>query len=100
MDKITYAPSYAEAWPEIQAGKSISTTWAWDMRKGSLPPGARVTYWWVIEDITGNRLTSPKETVYFEDTRYKWQKVSEKMITIYLVPGRQSVCGRTAEGGC
>jgi hypothetical protein len=90
VDKMTYAPAYAEAWPDFQPGKSISTTWAWDMRKGSLPPGAKITYWWVIQDSTGNRLTTARETFNFDDTRYKWQKVSDRMITIYWYQGSNS----------
>lgn len=97
IDKATYAPSYAEAWPEIQAGNSISTTWAWDMRKSGLPPGAKITYWWVIQDTDGNQLTSPKETVHFNDTRYKWQTVSDKMITISWYRGDRQFASELLE---
>ena len=90
VDKITYAPSFAEAWPDIQAGKNVSASWAWDMRKGSLPPGAKITYWWVIEDTSGNRLTTPKETLSFDDTRYKWQKVGDSKISIFWYQGSRS----------
>ena len=90
VDKITYAPSFAEAWPDIQPGKNVSASWAWDMRKGSLPPGAKITYWWVIEDTSGNRLTTPKETLSFDDTRYKWQKVGDSKISIFWYQGSRS----------
>ena len=90
VDKITYAPSFAEAWPEFQPGKNVSSSWAWDMRKGSLPPGARITYWWVIEDSSGNKLTSSRETINFDDTRYKWQQVTDEKITILWYKGGNS----------
>jgi hypothetical protein len=90
VDKMTYAPSYAEAWPDFQPGKSVSASWTWDMRKGSLPPGAKITYWWVVQDNAGNQATSPKETIQYDDTRYKWQNVSDKMITIYYYQGGSS----------
>jgi len=90
VDKMTYAPAFAEAWPDFQPGKSISTSWAWDMRKGSLPPGAKITYWWIIEDNSRNRLTTSKETLYFDDTRNKWQKISDNKITVFWYEGSPS----------
>lgn len=90
VDKMTYAPSFAEAWPDIQPGKNVSASWTWDMRKGSLPPGAKITYWWVIEDNAGNRLTTPREILSFDDTRYKWQKVGDNKISIFWYQGNRS----------
>ena len=90
VDKMTYAPSFAEAWPDIQPGKDVSASWSWDMRKGSLPPGAKITYWWVIEDTAGNSLTTPKETLSFDDNRYKWQKVGDGKISIFWYQGNRS----------
>ena len=90
VDKMTYAPAFAEAWPEFTPANGVSTTWVWDMRKGSLPPGARVSYWWVIEDNSGNKLTTEKKIVSFDDTRYKWQKASENKVAIYWYQGSRS----------
>ena len=93
VDKKTYAPTFAEAWPEFQTAKNVKASWSWDMRKGILPPGAVVTYWWVIEDNTGNRLLTPKKSITFDDTRYKWQKVSDQNINIYWYQGSRSFAG-------
>ena len=90
IDKMTYAPTFAEFWPEFTPGKSVATRWTWDMRKGSLPPGARVTYWWVIEDSAGNKLTTPKDVIYFNDTRYKWQKVNDGQVAVNWYDGSRS----------
>ncbi len=94
VDKVTYAPSFAEAWLSFQPGKSVSSSWSWDMRKGSLPPGARITYWWIIEDSAGNRFTSSRESIQFDDTRYKWQQVTDQMITILWYEGSKSFAGQ------
>ncbi len=93
VDKKVYAPTFAEAWPEFQPSVNVEASWSWDMRKGILPPGARVTYWWVIEDNEGNRLTTPKKDVTFDDTRYKWQRVSDQNINIYWYQGSRSFAG-------
>jgi hypothetical protein len=90
VEKKIYAPTFAEAWPEFQPAKNVKASWSWDMRKGILPPGAVVTYWWVIEDNSGNRLVTPKKSLAFDDTRYKWQKVSDQNINIYWYKGGSS----------
>jgi hypothetical protein len=99
IDKKIYAPTFAESWPEFQPATNIETAWSWDMRKGMLPPGAGVTYWWVIEDATGNRLTTPKKLITFDDTRYKWQKVSDQNINIYWYRGSRSFADDLLKGG-
>jgi hypothetical protein len=93
VDKKVYAPTFAEAWPEFQASKNVKASWIWDMRKGILPPGGKVTYWWVIEDNAGNRLLTPKKSLTFDDTRYKWQKVGDQNINIYWYQGSRSFAG-------
>jgi len=93
VDKFTYAPAYAEAWPEFTSAKNVSTSWVWDMRTTLTPPGAKITYWWVIEDSSGNKLTTPKETVSFDDNRYKWQKISSDMVTLYWYKGNSTFAG-------
>ncbi len=39
---------------------------------------------------TGNRLTTPRETLSFDDTRYKWQKVGDDKISIFWYQGNRS----------
>jgi hypothetical protein len=90
IEKSTYAPAYAEAWPDFTPSKSVSTSWTWDMRTTLTPPGAKITYWWVIEDSSGNKITTPKEKVGFDDNRYKWQKVSSRMVNLYWYKGNST----------
>ena len=90
VDKLTFASVFAESWPEFEPAKTVSTRWTWDMRKGSLPPGARVTYWWVIENSTGSKLVTAKETLSYDDTRHKWQNISQNKVNIYWYQGNRS----------
>ena len=89
VDKRTYAPAYAEAWPKFTPSQSVSASWTWDMRTALTPPGAEITYWWVIEDSAGNMLTTSREKVSFDDDRYKWQKISSDMISLYWYNGNK-----------
>ena len=89
VNKRTYAPAYAEAWPKFAPSQSVSTSWTWDMRTALTPPGAKITYWWVIEDNTGHKMVTPREMVSFDDDRYKWQQVSSGMISLYWYKGNR-----------
>ena len=87
INKRTYAPAFAEAWPEFRSSNQVNASWTWDMRTTLTPPGAKITYWWIIEDSAGNRLTTPKDTLSFNDDRYKWQRLSSDLVTLYWYKG-------------
>lgn len=93
MNKRTYAPAFAEAWPEFSPDNKVSTSWTWDMRTALTPPGAMITYWWVIENSAGNRLITDKDTLYFNDNRYKWQKLSSDSVNLYWYKGSKEFAG-------
>jgi len=90
VDRMNYAPITNEAWPEFTPSTKVQTQWVWDMRKASLPAGATVTYWWTIEDTTGDSLTTPTQKVRFDDLRYNWQKVTSGQISLFWYKGNQS----------
>ena len=76
VDKMKYAEVVSEAWADFTRATRIDARWVWDMRQASLPPGAEVTYWWVIEDAAGNRLETSFEIMRFDDGRYVWQSLT------------------------
>lgn len=90
VDKMNYAPVTDEAWPVFTPSPKVKTQWVWDMRKASLPVGAAVTYWWTIEDSAGDKLTTPSQTVRFDDLRYDWQKKTTGQITLLWYKGNQA----------
>jgi hypothetical protein len=90
VDRMNYAPVTDEAWPEFTPSPKVQAQWVWDMRKASLPAGATVTYWWTIEDATGDSLTTPAQKVRFDDLRYNWQKVTSGQISLFWYQGSQS----------
>jgi hypothetical protein len=76
VDKMNYARVVSEGWADFTPATKIEASWAWDMRKASLPPGAEVTYWWTIEDAAGNRFETSHEVTHFDDERYHWQSLT------------------------
>jgi len=83
IDKMNYAQVISEGWPDFAPANKIRTSWMWDMRKSSLPPGATVTYWWTIKDADGNRVETSPAVIHFDDDRYDWQTLTEGDITLY-----------------
>jgi len=75
-DKMNYAEVVSEGWADFTPASRVETNWVWDMRNASLPPGAEVTYWWMIEDADGNRFETSPEIMHFDDDRYLWQSLT------------------------
>ena len=90
VDKMNYAQVISEAWPDFAPSSKVETQWIWDMRRGSLPSGATVRYWWTIEDKAGNKLITPVDVVRFEDLRYSWQTLSEGQMNLFWYEGSRS----------
>ena len=90
VDRMNYAQVISEAWPDFTPSPKVETHWTWDMRRARLPFGARIRYWWTIEDNSGNRLTTPTNLVLFEDLRYSWQNLTEGQLTLFWYEGSQS----------
>jgi len=76
VDRMNYAEVVSEGWADFTPASKIEANWVWDMRNASLPPGAEVTYWWMIEDADGNRFETSPEIMHFDDERYPWQSLT------------------------
>jgi len=76
VDRMNYAEVISEGWADFTPASRIEAKWVWDMRNSSLPPGAEVTYWWMIEDADGNRVETSPEIAHFDDGRYIWQSLT------------------------
>ena len=82
VDKMNYAQVTSESWPSFEASKMVSTSWTWDMRRASLPPGADVTYWWKLSDSSGAVVETSPELVSFDDDRFEWRVLESPDVTI------------------
>ncbi|MBI2853596.1 MAG: peptidase MA domain-containing protein [Chloroflexi bacterium] len=90
VTRQNYADVASEAWPTFTPWTVVQTSWMWDMRRSSLPPGAKIEYHWVAEDIAGKRTDSPTSVMNFDDGRYRWQSISEGAVTLLWYQGSQS----------
>ena len=90
VERMSYAPVVSEGWAEFSPAPRVKTSWIWDMRRASLPPGARLTCWWTITDADGARLETPPAVVHFVDDRYQWRNLTEGNITIFWYQGNDA----------
>jgi hypothetical protein len=107
VDMMNYAEVVSEGWAEFTPANTIEANWVWDMENASLPPGAEVTYWWMIEDADGNRFETSPEIMNFDDERYPWQSLTSTApqdgeLTLFWYEGSDSFAQElmdTCQGG-
>lgn len=87
VSRMNYAKVTSEGWPDFVSAERIETSWVWDMRKSSLPPGVNITYWWTIEDAAGELLQTTPLTLNFDDLRYNWKSLTKGQLAIYWYEG-------------
>ena len=90
IDKMNYAQVTSEAWLDFTPSPEVETEWVCDMRKVSLPAGAKVEYWWTIETKAGDKLVTYSDVIQFDDLRYSWQKLTEGQLNLFWYKGNQS----------
>ena len=80
---------------EFTPGRKVSAQYSFKTGKSNfLVAGADITYWLQVEDVSGNRFETPKQTIWYEDTRFKWSKMADGAVTVYYYGGAE----RTASG--
>jgi hypothetical protein len=95
VDRMNYAEVVSEGWADFTPASKIGANWTWDMTNASLPPGAEVTYWWMIKDADGNKVETSPEIMHFDDSRYTWQSLTGTVpqggeLTIFWYEGSDS----------
>jgi len=93
VEKMNYTQVTSEGWPDFTPATKIETSWTWDMRKASLPPGSAITYWWTIEDAEGRKDETPPSGVCFDDLGYDWQSLTEGELNLFWYEGDDSFAG-------
>ena len=89
IGKMNHARVISESWASFESATSVSTSWTWDMRQSSLPPGASITYWWKVRDASGDVVETAPEPVTFNDDRYQWQSIESDHVTLHWYYGSE-----------
>jgi len=80
----------AIARPEFTQGTAVDANLALaDTSALYLPPGTVIEYQWEVTDADGNKTTTEKQSFFYDDVRFQWQKVGGEGMTIYYYSGSQ-----------
>ncbi|MBL7209228.1 MAG: peptidase MA domain-containing protein [Dehalococcoidia bacterium] len=91
IDKLSPIPVTSIAFPSFETALEVKANWKWDMRKtGGLPPGARLRYWWSIEDVEGNGAETDVTNLSFDDRRHSWKSLASNRIDLSWYEGSNS----------
>ncbi len=73
--------------PEFTADTSIQALYEWDLGRYYLPPGATGQYWWTIQDSSGHRVETPKQSFRIDDPTHQWRKLANDTLALYWYAG-------------
>jgi len=76
--------------PDFKEDIRVQTSWTWDTRKSSLPPGTKIAYSWVIKNSAGERLETEYIPLIFSDNRHEWNVLRSRDIVLSWYEGDQS----------
>lgn len=86
--KILPDGTSAIARPEFSPASSVDTS----LELGGalyLPPGTVIEYQWEVTDADGATTTTDKQSFFYDDIRFQWQKVDGERMTIYYYSGSE-----------
>ena len=69
---------------DIKAGPSVSGKYT--LKSGGnnfIVAGANIAYWLEAEDSAGNKITTPRQDLWYADTRFEWKSVSDGSVTVH-----------------
>ena len=70
------------AYPKFDAGRTVKAEHVWDTKKGYIPPGVSISYYYLLEDAAAHQLKTSPQTFLYPDTRHTWK--SQKTETLSL----------------
>ncbi|MCH7588034.1 MAG: hypothetical protein IIC78_08380 [Chloroflexi bacterium] len=75
---------------EFIPGTRQAVSYTWDTSRFTVTPSIKLFYHWVIEDDSGQRLTTVEQEVSYDDLRYPWQELADPDLIVRWYEGDQS----------
>ena len=76
------SPVQNSAVPAFQPGNTVTAAYLWRVA-GVLVPGTEVKYQWQLETESGQKHTTPLQSVTYADTRFRWREQQVDQVTVY-----------------
>lgn len=90
VEQLTCAPVVAKAFPPVEAGRSVSASWTWEMlQSGSQPPGAQVWWQWRLLGAAGEERVTERQVVTWLDDDHNWESLREGPVALHWYRGGQ-----------
>ncbi len=67
----------------VQPGRSVTLEYTWDTSGFTVPPGAPLYYYWEVTDSHGNRASTPKTLIYYDDVRFDWKVLQDDTLSVW-----------------
>lgn len=90
INKVTAAPIITSITPEFTPDINVVTSWTWDTRKSSLPPGAQINFKWIVTNAAQDEVESEITTLTFEDSRHSWNEIAEGDVRLFWYEGNEA----------
>jgi hypothetical protein len=89
--QMRFADVTAEVYVTFNQANTVNAKYSLDMRKvGGLPPGANISYWWVVRTASGASLETEPAQFQVADERYTWRNLTQGKVNIYWYQGNDS----------
>jgi hypothetical protein len=76
---------------DFDPGTQVKTSWIWNMRRtGSLPPGARIWWRWLVIDANGYQVRTETQWLTWLDPVYEWKSTASGELTLHWYEGTDS----------
>ncbi len=91
VDKVSCLEAAAQVPVDLVTNTdSILAEWTWVMgRSGNPPPGAELSWYWMLTDADGNVRQTPRQSQTFTDDRFSWQTISADGIDLHWYRGEE-----------
>jgi hypothetical protein len=86
--------------PTCTSGNSTCQVTVGNTAQVYMVPGAEIVYSWEATDDAGGKLTTPDQTIVYQDDRFQWDHITEGNLTVYFYFGdidSQQTVLRTAQ---
>jgi Peptidase MA superfamily len=84
---------------DFTPGDQITAEVVRDLQQQPVRPFSPVTYWWRIEDGTGDQVDSDRATFLYEDNRFNWQTTQRGPVTAHWYAGDLAYGQAAADAG-
>ena len=78
------------AYPKFDAGRTVKAEHVWDTKKGYIPPGVSISYYYLLEDAAAHQLKTSPQTFLYPDTRHTWKSQKTDNLSLNWYQGSDS----------